>query len=257
MRAFCLSLVALPILCWGQGPRSGESQVNKLPEELAAKTISLNPEYVVLEIKGKAAEEKLPLLIYLHGAGGIGSDVGKIKRQAEGPARTLRQAGIATLVVAPQATKNPMREGAGGGWVVADLDLLLEHLKATLPVDERRIYLTGNSMGGYGTIMWAGNRPQHFAAIAPMVGGLGPGGPKDVTKDLQLWGKNLAGIPMRAYYGANDKVVPPDRGTMLRQAIDAAGGTKAEIITRDAGHNAGQAIHSDPAFFKWLFSNAK
>ena len=51
--------------------------------------------------------------------------------------------------------------------------ILLTHLLETLPVDPERIYVTGNSMGGYGTYAWAGASPKHFAAIAPMVGGLG------------------------------------------------------------------------------------
>ena len=46
--------------------------------------------------------------------------------------------------------------------------------------------------------------PRHFAAIAPMVGGIGPLGPKDVTKDLDLWGAKLGQAPMRAYYGRKD-----------------------------------------------------
>ena len=46
------------------------------------------------------------------------------------------------------------------------------------PVDGKRIYLTGNSMGGYGSRVWGGHNPEHFAAIALVVGGIGWGGPK-------------------------------------------------------------------------------
>lgn len=113
-------------------------------------------------------------------------------------------------------------------------------------------------MGGYGTFMWAGYRPQHFAAIAPMVGGIGPLGPKDVTKDLDLWGRNLAKLPMRAYYGGKDRVVPADRGDMIMKAIGKAGGKQAKLfVLEDKGHDAGRVPYSQPEFFKWLFSHKR
>ena len=170
----------------------------------------------------------------------------------------LRQASIKTLIVAPQATGSPKREKGKGGWQVTDLDLLLAHLLETLPVDPDRVYLTGNSMGGYGTFMWAGYRPGHFAAIAPMVGGIGQLGPKDVTKDLDLWGRNLARLPMRAYYGGKDRVVPADRGDMIMKAIGKAGGKQAELIVfEDKGHDAGRVPIPSPSSSVALQSQEK
>ena len=160
--------------------------------------------------------------------------------------------------MAPQVLRKSRNEGERGGWIFSDLDLLIGHLKKTLPIDEKRIYLTGNSMGGYGTYAWAGNSPQHFAAIAPMVGGIGPDGPKGITKDLKKWGKNLATIPMKAYYGGKDKVVPADRGAMVLKAIKAAGGKKAEVIVlEEEGHGAGRVPFKDVKFVEWLFSQEK
>jgi predicted peptidase len=257
------TIVALCILfslsCFAQQRGADQAHVGKLPAEVAAKTISLNPEYAVYGVPDAiAADKKLPLLIYLHGGGGTGLEIGKIQRQMRRVLTTMSQAKIEAVAVGPQATKSPIKVGAKGGWQVEDLDLLLAHLLKSLPVDPDRVYLTGNSMGGYGTFMWAGYRPQHFAAIAPMVGGLGPLGPKDVTKDLELWGKNLATLPMRAYWGGKDKVVPPDRGTMIGKAIKAAGGTQGEIIILESeGHGAGGKIYSSPDFFKWLLSHTR
>ena len=230
----------------------------KLPEELAAKTISLNPEYLVYQEEEFEKGKKLPLLIYLHGGGGTGNNIDKIRRQPMRFLETIKKAGKKCLCVAPQALYSPRDRGEKGGWVPADLDILIGHLKKTLPIDEKRIYLTGNSMGGYGTYVWAGNSPQHFAAIAPMVGGIGPGGPKDITKDLEKWGKNLATIPMKAYYGGLDRVVPADRGAMVLKAIKAAGGKKAEVIVlEEEGHGAGRVPFSDVKFVEWLFSKQK
>lgn len=218
--------------------------------------MSLNPEYAVYG-EGKG-EEKIPLVIYLHGAGGVGENIEKSKRQGRGPFEAIGRAGLKTILVAPQALKRSRTEGGRGGWVPADLNVLLAHLLKTLPVDADRVYLTGNSMGGYGTYAWAGVNPEHFAAIAPMVGGIGPLGPKDVTKELDLWGKNLATIPMKAYYGGKDKVVPADRGAMILKAIKAAGGKQAEVIVlEEEGHGAGKVPFGDPEFWKWMFGNRR
>ncbi|MDA7921914.1 dienelactone hydrolase family protein [Verrucomicrobiales bacterium] len=235
-----------------------ESKIHRLPETEVAKTISLNPDYHVFGEALADGDEKLPLLMVLHGGGGTGLEIGKVKGAPIRLIHTMKEAKIKSIVVAPQAAKSPMKVGAKGGWVPTDLDVLLAHLLKTLPVDANRVYLTGSSMGGYGTYVWAGVSPGHFAAIAPMVGGLGALGPKDITSDLDLWGKNLATLPMKTYYGAEDRVVPADRGKMILEAITKAGGTQAElIIFDDMGHNAGQRPYSDPEFFRWLFSHKR
>lgn len=235
-----------------------QAEVATIPGESAEKTISLNPQFLIYGKDQIKKDEKMPLLIYLHGAGGIGNQIRKIERQPKRLLETIKKAGHKCLCVAPQAMKSPRNHGEKGGWVPADLDLLLDHLKKILPIDEKRIYLTGNSMGGYGTFVWAGNSPNHFAAIAPIVGGLGPGGPKDVTPKLDEWGRNLAGIPMKAYYGENDRVVPADRGEMIMKAIKKAGGEKAQVIVLPGeGHGAGRIPAADPEFVKWLFSQQK
>jgi len=235
-----------------------EPRKERLPKELSAKTISLNPDYWVYQDGKLEKGEKLPLLIYLHGGGSTGSNLEKIRPQPMRLLGTIKKAKRRCLCVAPQALHSPHERREKGGWVPADLDILIRHLKKTLPIDEKRIYLTGNSMGGYGTYVWAGNSPQHFAAIAPMVGGIGPGGPKDITGDLEKWGKNLATVPMKAYYGAKDNVVPADRGAMVLNAIKAAGGKKAEVIVfEEEGHGASRLPFGDVKFIEWLFSNKK
>lgn len=231
-----------------QSSKKNQYEIQSLGEEDVKKLIALNKDFVVYQPEVQA-NEKLPLLIYLHGGG---FTKGSFERLAQRPAKHMKvhsSIGIRTIVVSPQS-KSP--------WEEDDLNLLLAHLIEHLPVDTDRIYLTGNSMGGYGTYMWAATNPGLFAAIAPMVGGIGPGGAKDITKDLDAWGKNLATIPMRSYYGKKDKVVPYDRGEMIMASIKKAGGTKAELfIFEDRGHDAGAVPYSDVNFWKWLFSHSK
>lgn len=251
-------LLILPLVSVQAQSRPPEGKIHKLPETEAKKTISLNPEYWVFGEDAAANKKDAPLLIVLHGGGGTGLDIKRIKGGAFGPMRTMEKAGMDALVVAPQAARSPMKFGAKGGWVPADLNVLLAHLLTSLPVDPDRVYLTGTSMGGYGTYAWAGVNPEHFAAIAPMVGGLGALGPKDITEDLELWGRNLATLPMRTYYGGQDRVVPPDRGKMILDAVTKAGGTQAELIVfEEMGHDAARRPYSDVDFFEWLFSHRR
>ena len=93
----------------------------------------------------------------------------------------------------------------------------------------RRVYLTGNSMGGYGSWAWGGHSPKRLAAIAPVVGGIGPGGPKDVTPNLKNWAKNLAKVPVYAFAGGKDRVVPAERSERMVAEIRKAEGSRQKL----------------------------
>jgi predicted peptidase len=231
--------------------------VRTLDEESQAQTKCLNPEYLVFAPRADD-ETKLPLLIYLHGAGGRGNEI----RKVTGQAMAVWQ-GIATfekgpcIVVAPQCLST-VSDGQHRTWTVEDLNLFLEHLKATLPVDEKRIYLTGNSMGGYGTWVWAARNPEHFAAVAPVSGGTGRGGPKDISPRINEWAKNLTKVPVYAFAGAKDRVVPPDRSESLVAAIEKAGGEQVKIkVYPDEGHNARRLVYTTAEFYDWVFSKTR
>ena len=130
--------------------------VGKLSADLAKTAKSLNPQYLVFTPK-QTLDSTVPLVIYLHGAGGVGDNIQKIRGQAGQVWKGIEKfKKNPCIVVAPQASK---RARENGGWVPADLNILLGYLKATLKVDEKRIYLTGNSMGGYGSWVWGGHNP--------------------------------------------------------------------------------------------------
>ena len=245
--------VLFAITAWAQS----EPQVVQISTEKMSETPGLNPDYLLYSPE-QDPMGKIPLVIYLHGAGGVGDDINKIKSQAGPLWSGIQEFGqLPCYLVAPQCVA---RGGAGprGGWQLDDLNAFLAHLKATLSIDEQRIYLTGNSMGGYGAWMWAGNAPEHFAAVAPIVGGLGPGGPLDVTERLDAWAENLAKIPVYAFVGAKDKVVPPDRSERMVAAIRAAGGERVQFKSYpDEGHGAGRKVRATTEFYDWLFSHRR
>jgi predicted peptidase len=113
-------------------------------------------------------------------------------------------------------------------------------------------------MGGYGCWVWGGHHPEHFAAIAPIVGGIGRKGPKDVTPDLDQWAANLAKVPVYAFAGAKDRVVPAERSERMVAAIRKAGGTRAKIkIYPEEGHGASKTVFSSAEYFDWMFSQRR
>jgi len=244
-------LVPAPVSAQGDAP-----VVHKLAPALQQKVQFLNPEYLVYAPVGPS-NAKLPLLIFLHGAGGVGQDIQQIKARPTDVWKGIEKFGKGPcIVVAPQCLKTA--KGERGIWTAEDLNLLLHHLKATLPVDDRRIYLSGISMGGYGTWAWAAHDPHHFAAIAPIVGGIGREGPKDVTPDFDQWATSLATISVYAFVGALDKTVPPERSERMIAAIQKAGGKEAKLkVYPDQGHGAGRVVVADPEYYDWIFAHQR
>ena len=238
----------------GQEPRF---EACKLPQEIVDDCKFLQPEYVQFVPQDLKASEKLPLVVFLHGAGGRGDDVNRMGRIASGSLRYLQKnASEPFLFVAPQCSRGTKAEM--GIWQAKDLDRWLEHVRKELPVDAKRIYLTGNSMGGYGSWMWSAESPKAFAAVAPIVGGLGPGGPKDVSPDLNQWAENLKDTPIWAFHGALDKVVPAERSERMIKLLKEAGSSKAKLtIFPEEGHGASSKVYATNAMAKWMFSQQR
>ena len=256
---FILLLTSLIALVCSAVAEQETPVVRTLDPKLQPKIQFLNPEYLVYLPAGNN-KANLPLLIFLHGAGGVGDDIQQAKVKDE-PAEIWK--GIQKfnkgpcIVVAPQCLKKS-KSGERGIWTPEDLNLLLQHLKTTLPVDDRRIYLSGISMGGYGTWAWAAHDPQHFAAIAPIVGGIGREGPKDVTPDFDQWAANLARIPVYAFVGALDTTVPPERSERMIAAIQKAGGKEAKLkVYPDEAHGAGRVVVASAEYYEWMFSKKR
>ena len=256
MKVFLLLVPLIGFVSPAIAQRDGE-EVRRVDEKVRKNLKCLNVEYAVFA-PNLERKTKVPMVIYLHGAGGRGDEIRKVQGQArkvwdhivnfkKGPC----------LVVAPQCL-NVKVDGRNGTWMPEDLNLFLKHLKETFPVDEQRIYLTGNSMGGYGSWVWGGSNPEHFAAIAPVVGGIGRGGPKDVTEDLEKWAVNLAKVPVYAFAGGKDKVVPAERSERMVAAIRKAGGTKARLrVFPEEGHGAGRLVYSSAEYYDWMFSQKR
>jgi predicted peptidase len=113
-------------------------------------------------------------------------------------------------------------------------------------VDPDRVYLTGLSMGGYGTWSLAAAHPERFAAIVPICGG---GNPADAAK--------LASLPVWVFHGAKDPTVPLERSKEMVEAIKSAGGNPRFTIYPEAGHDSWTETYNNPELYQWLLEQKK
>lgn len=183
------------------------------------------------------AAKKYPLVVALHGMGGdensyfSGYQNGVIKREAE--ARGY-------LVVCPKG-RAPASMYLGN----AEKDVLdvIAEMKRDFSIDEERIYLTGHSMGGYGTWSIAVNHPQMFAAIAPVAGG---GMPATVARIAAI-----AHIPEIVVHGDADPTVPVDESRKMVRAAQAAG-AKVKYIEVKGGNHSDIVVPHMKDIFDWF-----
>ena len=130
---------------------------------------------------------------------------------------------------------------------VEKLGKMLDHILATTKADPERVYLTGLSMGGFGTWAWAAKEPQRFAAAIPICGG---GDPKNAGK--------LTELPLWVFHGAKDNVVSLSRSQTMVDAIKEAGGTKVKLtVYPEAGHDSWTKTYNNPDIYKWLLQHRR
>ena len=179
-----------------------------------------------------------PLVLFLHGAGERGNDLTKVK--THGPPK-LVEAGrdFPFILASPQCP-------AEGWWENDVLDALLDDTVDRYDVDEDRVYLTGLSMGGYGTWSLACACPDRFAAIAPVCGG-----------GNHILVQRLKRVPVWVFHGAKDDVVPLAKSAEMVRAIEAAGGNVRFTVYPDAAHDSWTETYDNPELYEWLLNQRR
>lgn len=192
-------------------------------------------------------QDQLPLVLFLHGRGECGNGGDELDRVAiHGPPKLIKHGQqFPFLLVAPQCPA-PGDGQVKAAWQSDQLLKLLDYVSEQLPVDVDRVYVTGLSMGGFGTWRLAAAAPERFAAIIPICGG----GDASLAEPLKY-------TPIWAFHGQQDKVVPPKLSEQMVAQINEAGGRAKLTIYPDAGHDAWTRAYEDPATFEWLLSNRR
>ena len=185
------------------------------------------------------AKPKWPLMLFLHGRGESQGPLSAVKRW--GPPRLLeRGEHFPFIVVSPQCPPSP--ETWPNARQQALLLALLDHVTQSCKADADRVYLTGLSMGGFGSWRLAADHPQRFAAVVPICGG---GNPKDAPK--------LKSLPIWIWHGGADPVVPVRLSVEMFDAIKKAGSTTVRLTTLEGiGHNSWEAAYASPDLYQWL-----
>ena len=193
------------------------------------------------------SSKRWPLMMFLHGAGERGSDIWKVT--THGPPKLVKQGqDFPFIIVSPQCP-------AGRQWDNDTLLALLDDVEKNYRVDTTRVYLTGLSMGGYGTWSLGLKYPERFAAIVPICGGGDPlafrlTDPKktDAIKSLGIW----------AFHGGKDPTVPVGESQRMVEALKQFGCKEVELtIYPDAQHDSWTVTYDNPKVFEWLLGHQR
>lgn len=252
--AFAMSATAL----------EAQNQATPAPdnrERFEARTFErgdLKLSYRLLKPKVYEAAKNYPLVIFLHGAGERGDDNAKqLVHGMNDFASDEVMAKHPAFVIAPQC---PAEQQWGGINRLAKVDTpdgkLAPALEATLQVaealqkefsiDGQRVYITGLSMGGYGSWRALEVHPDRFAAAAIICGG-GNAAAAASFKHVPIW----------AFHGADDKTVPATESQKMIEALRAAGGEPKYTEYPGVGHNSWAVTYANPELYAWLFAQRK
>lgn len=202
--------------------------------------------YLLFMPRDTSAREngKYPLIITLHGIGERGSDLWKVK--GEGLPKILDgKDDFPFIVVSPQCPSTT--EWYYNDGIQQKLDKMIDSVIARYPVDTNRIYLTGLSMGGIGTLDLAIRYPARFAALVPIAFRIEDGW--DLCK--------IKNIPMWAFHGQKDNVIPVSKAQEVINTLIACGGNPIFTIYSDLFHDSWTRTYNNPDIYTWLLTKRK
>lgn len=218
----------------GQMARSMERQVQT--------TVALDYLLFLPEGYEQGEGRKWPLILFLHGAGERGDDINLVA--VHGPPKIVgEKKDFPFIVASPQCPKGEVWDPV---MVLSFLDELLE----THRIDSGRVYLTGLSMGGFGTWETGVAAPERFAALVPICGG---GRAIDVVLSGGSRRERLREMPVWAFHGEKDAVVSAGQSKEMVEAFRSVGNRKARLtMYEQAGHDSWTETYNNPALYDWL-----
>ena len=187
--------------------------------------------------------EKLPLIVFLHGAGERGNGTTELERvKLHGLPKYLSEGKeYPAIILAPQCP-----EGAVWNNLIFALKELIDSVIKNYNVDVNKVSITGLSMGGFGTWEMGISYPELFSAMAPICGG-GMSWSCNRLKDIPIW----------AFHGDMDNVVPLKNSVEMVDAVNKAGGSAKLTILHNVGHNSWEEAYTSSNVVEWLISKSR
>ena len=184
-----------------------------------------------------------PLILFLHGAGERGNHLKKV--EWIGPPMLIAKKGkhFPFVIVSPQCPENDWWNSESQ---IDVLNALLDDIVSQYQIDKDRIYITGLSMGGYGTWQLALDYPNRFAAIAPICG---KGTPEDAGK--------IKHLPVWVFHGAKDDVVPLKHSEEMVDALKKIGENVKFTVYPDTGHDSWTETYNNSELFDWFLKHRR
>jgi predicted peptidase len=200
--------------------------------------VRVTMDYLLYLPKDYEDHDSWPLLLFLHGAGERGDDLELVK--VHGPPKLIEEGKeFPFLVVSPQCPR-------GRYWQAVELGALLDEICEKHRVDQDRIYVTGLSMGGFGTWALASYQPERLAAIAPICGG-----------GERHWARNIGQLPAWVFHGAKDDAVPLERSEQMVESLQRVGNDVKFTVYPDAAHDSWTETYNNPELYEWLLKQKR
>ncbi|MCI0663581.1 MAG: prolyl oligopeptidase family serine peptidase [Acidobacteria bacterium] len=253
--AFCLFL----ILIFGNSIKTSGAETGFLNRTV--KILTETYRYQVFVPYDWNKKQKLPVILFLHGAGERGEDGLTQTEVGIGSAIRRHVDRFPAIVVFPQCRRSSW-------WTDAKMqEQALTALHQTIKEfngDLERIYLTGLSMGGYGTWSIASKYPGRFAVLVPICGGIRPPArvpvpeePKNGEPVLDPYletAKKIGQTPVWIFHGADDKIVPTEESRKMHDALKSAGGNVKYTEYEKVGHNSWDKAYAEQEMLTWMFA---
>lgn len=188
----------------------------------------------------KNSKGNVPLMVFLHGSGERGNDLEKVKAHSPFTYKNLIKEQIAIL--APQCP-------ADTWWDTVAVYHLIKEIQAKYKIDDSRIYLTGLSMGGWGTLKLAMEHPEMFAAVVSVCA------PTDRVMYANI--NQYKKLNMKIFHGGMDDVVLPENAFNFYQKLHPVNPSAELTIFPNDNHNSWDSTYSNPALYEWMLSKRK
>ena len=245
-----ICLLSLSLLAIDEKPQDKFQSAHRFNKRV---THEISLEYLLFLPKEymPKADKKWPVILFLHGAGERGTNIWRT--DIHGPSKYIvNHPDFPFILVTPLCSTN-------SPWQNEPLLSLLDDVSAKYKVDTNRVYLTGLSMGGYGTWSLGLSYPERFAAIAPICGGA-----TTIDMRLAILGYSpkraaaLKTLSVWAFHGGKDTVVPPEETERLLELLKAAKVPEVKYtLYPEATHNSWSETYDNPELYDWFLKHER